>query len=203
MITVVEYGIGNVGAILNMLDHLGIEAEASGDKGRVEAAERLILPGVGAFDAAMKALREHDLIGPLQSAVIGRGVRVLGVCLGMQLMARCSEEGNSRGLGWIESDVVRIPISDPTAKIPHVGWTDVHVMRSNRLLNASGSHPRFYFVHSYVMRCDAACDVIGTFEYGGLKEHCCAVEKNNVMGVQFHPEKSHRFGMELLRRFAS
>jgi len=203
MITVVEFGIGNIGAILNMLDHLGIDAEASSDARRLEAAERLILPGVGAFDAAMSALRGRDLLGPLQSAVVGRSVPVLGVCLGMQLLGRRSEEGSCRGLGWIEADVVRIPVSDSTTKIPHVGWTDVRVTRSNRLLDASTSTPRYYFVHSFVMRCDEPRDVIVTFQYGSGAEHCCAVEKGNVTGVQFHPEKSHRFGMDVFRRFAS
>jgi len=204
MITVVEYGVGNVGAILNMLDHLEIDAVASSDPRQLESAERLILPGVGAFDVAMRALHAHGLLGPLESAVLGKRVPVLGVCLGMQLLARRSEEGAESGLGWIAADVVRIPVSDPrVTKIPHVGWTDVRITRPNRLLEESGSAQRFYFVHSYIMRCDKSVDVTATFDYGDQSQLCCAVEKDNVMGVQFHPEKSHRFGMQVLRRFAS
>lgn len=204
MITIVEYGVGNVGSTLNMLDHLGVDAEASSDPWKIEGAERLILPGVGAFDVAMRTLRTRGLLGPLQSAVIGRRVPVLGVCLGMQLFARCSEEGVEPGLGWIAADVVRIPVSDPeVTKIPHVGWTDVRVSRPNRLLGGSGSDQRFYFAHSYVMICDDCFDVTGTFEYGDQTQLCCAVEKDNIMGVQFHPEKSHRFGMRVFSRFAS
>jgi glutamine amidotransferase len=204
MITVVEYGVGNVGAILNMLDHLGLDVVSSGDPAKIESAERLILPGVGAYDVAMRALRTRGLLGPLESAVIGKRVPVLGICLGMQLLARGSEEGIESGLGWIAADVVRIPVSDPGAtKVPHVGWTNVRVTRSNRLLERVASAQRFYFAHSYLMRCDESVDVTATFDYGDQSQLCCAVETGNVMGVQFHPEKSHRFGMQVLRRFAS
>lgn len=204
MISVVEYGVGNVGAILNMLDHLGIDAVSSGDPGKIESAERLILPGVGAFDVAMRALRARGLLGPLESAVIGKRVPVLGICLGMQLLARRSEEGIESGLGWIAADVVRIPVLDPSVtKVPHMGWSDVRVTRPNRLLEGFAAAQRFYFAHSYLMRCDEPVHATATFDYGGHSQLCCAVEAGNVMGVQFHPEKSHRFGMQVFRRFAS
>ena len=200
MITVVDYGVGNVGAILNMLDYLGIDAEASSDGQQIASASKLILPGVGAFDTAMLTLRERRLIDPLNTAVLERRVPVLGVCLGMQLLARCSEEGQEQGLGYVDAEVVRITVPPGSAlKVPHIGWMEVNPTGRGRLFAATQAPERFYFDHSYHVVCTDQEDVSATFSYGA--ELCCAVERANVFGVQFHPEKSHRFGMRVLNTF--
>jgi glutamine amidotransferase len=200
VIVVVDYGLGNLAAVANMLDHLGFEAEISRDPLRITRAERLILPGVGAFDAGMRNLRSLDLVRPLEDAVLGKKTPVLGVCLGMQLLGKSSEEGTEPGLGWIDMHAVRItPGEDANLKVPHIGWSDVTVPRPSLLFNPAVADHRFYFVHSYYVQCTNQENVAATCNYGG--ELCCAVSKDNIYGVQFHAEKSHRFGMELFRRF--
>ncbi len=200
MITVVDYGVGNIGAILNMLDYLGIDAQASGDPGVLERADQLILPGVGAFDKAMTTLRSRHLIEPLNLAVLERKVPVMGVCLGMQLLARGSEEGNEVGLGWLNADVRRIALPEGSPlKVPHIGWMEIQPTRPSLLFEPALPTERFYFDHSYHLICDQQEDVSAIIDYGAPL--CCAVQAGNVCGVQFHPEKSHRFGMRLLRAF--
>lgn len=202
MITVVDYGVGNIGAILNMLDYLGIDAQASGNPEVLERADQLILPGVGAFDKAMSTLRARKLIEPLNRAVIERKIPVMGVCLGMQLLARRSEEGNETGLGWIDADVRRITLPEGSArKVPHIGWMDIQPTRRSLLFAPGLPSERFYFDHSYHVTCDRQEDVSAIIDYG--MPMCCAVQVGNVSGVQFHPEKSHRFGMRLLREFGA
>jgi glutamine amidotransferase len=199
VITVVDYGVGNIGALLNMFEHLGIEARASGDSREIATADKLVLPGVGAFDRAMSALRRRGLVSALEETVLNRRCPVLGVCLGMQLLARRSEEGSEPGLGWIEADVLRIrPPAGSDLKVPHIGWMEVHPVGTGALFGIKSE--RFYFDHSYFVSCDRADDVVAVIDYGS--ELCCAVSFRNVHGVQFHPEKSHRFGMRLLRSFA-
>lgn len=202
MITIVDYGVGNIGALVNMFDYLGIEAEASGDALVIARAQSLVLPGIGAFDKAMRTLRERRLVEPLQEAVLDRRAPVLGVCLGMQLLARRSEEGVEAGLGWIAADVRHIEVSAaPELKVPHIGWTDIRPTRSSALFAAASFDERFYFDHSYHLVCDRSDDASAVIDYAGPV--CCAVEAGNVFGVQFHPEKSHRFGMRLLNAFAA
>jgi len=200
MITVVDYGVGNIGAILNMLDYLGIDAQASGDASVIMNADQLILPGVGAFDKAMSTLRARQLIEPLNHAVLTRKVPVMGVCLGMQLLGRRSEEGQEAGLGWIDADVKRIalPPGSPL-KVPHIGWMEVQPTQRSALFDPGLPAERFYFDHGYYMQCDRPEDVSATINYPAPL--CCAVSAGNVSGVQFHPEKSHRFGMRLFRAF--
>jgi glutamine amidotransferase len=202
VIVVVDYGTGNPGAIVNMLEFLGFEAEVSAQPDTIVAAKKLILPGVGAFDRAMRSLRTLDLIAPLELAVLHRHVPVLGVCLGMQLLGRGSEEGDGEpGLGWIAADTVRFRLApELDLKVPHVGWSPVRPVQDNPLFALSEDVPRFYFVHSYHMRCDEPQDVAATCEYG--ERFCCAISKGHIHGVQFHPEKSHRHGMALLKSFA-
>jgi imidazole glycerol-phosphate synthase subunit HisH len=200
MITIVDYGVGNIGAILNMLDYLGIEAQASGASDVIEQADRLILPGVGAFDKAMFTLRAKRLIDSLNYAVLERKVPVMGVCLGMQLLARRSDEGNEAGLGWINADVRRISLPmGSSLKVPHIGWMEIQPTRPSTLFEPILNTERFYFDHSYHVVCDRQEEVSAKIEYG--EPLCCAVQVGNVCGVQFHPEKSHRFGMRLLRAF--
>lgn len=200
MITVVDYGVGNIGAILNMLEYLGVDAEASGDPSTLANASQLVLPGVGAFDKAMSTLRTRELIAPLNHAVLERRVPVIGVCLGMQLLARRSEEGSEPGLGWIDADVLRIKLPEGSQlKVPHIGWMEVRPTHQSALFDAGGPEERFYFDHSYYMSCDRAESVSAVIDYGAPL--CCAAESGNIFGVQFHPEKSHRFGMRLLTAF--
>jgi imidazole glycerol-phosphate synthase subunit HisH len=201
VITVVDYGVGNIAALMNMLDHLGEAANVADGAEQIRQAERLLLPGVGSFDKAMTTLRARGLLEALDEAVLARRVPVLGVCLGMQLFARTSEEGREKGLGWVAADVRRLRVSTSGGlKIPHIGWTDVKPVGTPVLFDSRGGTERFYFVHSYHVVCDVRSDVSCVFEYDG--EVCCAVSAGNIHGVQFHPEKSHRFGMRLLSRFA-
>lgn len=200
-ITIVDYGVGNIAALLNMFDYLGVEARAEANPVGIANAEKLLLPGVGAFDKAMSMLRARELIPALNHAALERRIPVLGVCLGMQLLCRGSEEGSERGLDWIAGDVRRIAVDAASPlKVPHIGWADVHPTKRSPIFPADAQE-RFYFVHSYHVKCDAADSVAATVEYGS--ELCCAVSLGNIHGVQFHPEKSHRFGMRLMASFAS
>ena len=202
-ITIVDYGLGNVGSVLNMLRYLGVEAESSADPREIGRADKLILGGVGAFDAGMERLKQRSLVDPLNEAVMGRGVPVLGICLGMQLMTERSEEGASDGLGWVPGETVRLrdPGADSRLRIPHMGWNEVRILRECPLAEGLPSDSRFYFVHSYHVVCRDAADVVATTEYGGTS--CAMLQKGRIFGTQFHPEKSHRFGMTVLRNFAS
>lgn len=201
-ITVVDYGVGNLGAIPNMLKRLGATADVTSDPGRIERAEKLILPGVGAFDAAMGNLRELGLIEILDRQVQDRRVPILGLCLGMQILARSSEEGVLPGFGWIPGEVVRFKIDEAPGRsltVPMMGWNYVRVVRPSPLVANLGSDPRFYFAHSYHLVCDDPDDVVGVTTYG--YEFPSVVTRGNVMGAQFHPEKSHRFGIKVFENF--
>ena len=203
-VCIVDYGVGNIGALLNMFDYLGIDALAVGDAQSILDAKRLILPGIGAFDKAMQTLHDRKLIQPLNEAVLHQRTPVIGVCLGMQLLARHSEEGRLPGLGWIDADVIRINVAPNSGlKVPHIGWSDIVPHPGHSLFSrpAPGAETeRFYFDHSYHMICDASENVAASFTYG--RQLICAVQRDHIAGVQFHPEKSHRFGMRLLRDWA-
>ena len=199
-ITVVDYGVGNLGAIPIMLKRLGATAKITNNPIEIEGAQKLILPGVGAFDAAMANLGALGLIDTL-GHVQERGVPILGLCLGMQLLARSSEEGTLPGLGWIPARVVRFRLdeSDRSLHVPMMGWNYVQVVRPHGLVANLGEDPRFYFAHSYHLVCDEPEDVVGLTTYG--YEFPSVVQRGNVMGAQFHPEKSHRFGMKIFENF--
>ena len=198
-VTIVDAGIGNIKSIQRMLEHLDASAEIVSDPAALGDAKRIILPGVGAFDAGMRALGEGGWIDPLNAAN-DRGIPVLGICLGMQLLSRKSEEGGEAGLGWIDAEVTRIDTGgDPRLKIPHMGWAVTRPTGNNPLI-ADDEEQRFYYVHTYRVVCERDEDVMATASYG--RDFTSAVHRGNVYGVQFHPEKSHRFGMSLLRRFA-
>ncbi|HXT16701.1 MAG TPA: imidazole glycerol phosphate synthase subunit HisH [Gemmatimonadaceae bacterium] len=202
MIVIVDYGVGNLRSIANMFRKIGHAAEISSDPETIERATKLVLPGVGAFDHGMIELTKRGLLPVLNRKVLDEGTPVIGLCLGMQLLARSSEEGSVPGLGWIDAEVVRLalPPGSPL-KVPHMGWNQVRAVRPHPLLQDSTDETRFYFVHSYHLRCADDSAVIGTTEYG--YEFPSVVGQGNVMGVQFHPEKSHRFGMRLLTSFAA
>lgn len=201
MIGIVDLSIGNFRSIEKMLAMLGEESLVSSDASELSEADRLILPGVGSFDRAASRLWSSGIADVLEERVIRQRVPVLGICLGMQLLARQSEEGRLPGLGWIDADVVRLEMPDRSRlPIPHMGWNLVDACRPTPLLS-SGDAERFYFVHSFRMECDRADLVVGETTYG--RSFASAVQQDNVMGVQFHPEKSHRYGLALLSRFCS
>jgi glutamine amidotransferase len=202
MIVIVDYSMGNVASVLNMLKKIGVPAQISSERRTIANAEKLILPGVGAFDRGMTLLQERDLVDLLNEKVLGRRTPVLGICLGMQLLSRRSEEGNLPGLGWIEADTLRFRLDDKdgSCKVPHMGWNTVHCTRNDTLFAGFQRTPRFYFVHSYHVLCDDERDVLATSVHG--YRFTAAVQKGHICGTQFHPEKSHRFGLTLLTRFA-
>ncbi len=202
MIVVVNYGIGNLGSVLNMLKKVGADAIISSDPVEIEKADKLILPGVGAFDAGMKHLMDSNLIGVLKEKARGRRAPTLGICLGMQMLMENSEEGELPGLGWIEGSNVRFRIEEGNGhlKVPHMGWNTVTVKRHDSLFKDLDDEARFYFVHSYRVVCKNDSDVLATTHHGD--EFVSALQNGNIMGTQFHPEKSHKFGMKLLSNFA-
>ncbi len=202
MITIVDYGMGNLGSIQNMLRKMGFESIISSDSQIILQAQKLILPGVGAFDKAMINLQNLDLIIPLNQKVLKQSTPILGICLGMQLLAENSEEGVLPGLGWIKANVKRFQSNGwPALKIPHMGWNVVVATAKNNLFSKMPyNEMRFYFVHSYYFECQEEGIQIGSTKYG--KNFTSAINKKNIWGVQFHPEKSHKFGMQLLKNFA-
>lgn len=200
-VTIVDYGMGNIGSIANMLKKLGVASLTSGDPAQIATAERIILPGVGAFDRAVRELDQRGLRAAL-SARVAEGVPLLGICLGMQLLADSSEEGPGAGLGWIPGAVRRLPAEglDGPLRIPHMGWSRVEATPAATALPSLGSDgARYYFVHSYAFVADDEADVLGRSTWG--HPFVAAVGRGSVLGVQFHPEKSHRHGMALLADF--
>lgn len=202
MITIVDYGMGNVGSILNMLRRIGAPARLAAGEDDIRSADKLILPGVGAFDPGMRQLNESGLVDALNERVLGDRVPVLGICLGMQLLTRGSTEGSLPGLGWVEGRTLRFspPENGERLKVPHMGWNLAEPAAGSLLFRGLESEPRFYFVHSYHVEVDDPAQVAATTHYG--LTFPSAVECGHVMGVQFHPEKSHHYGMALLRNFA-
>jgi imidazole glycerol-phosphate synthase subunit HisH len=202
-IVIIDYGLGNLGSIKNMLKKIGSEAAISSSISDIQEAEKLILPGVGNFDQGMRNLEASGFLPVLKDKVIQKKTPILGICLGMQLFARKSEEGESTGLGWIDAEVVRFKFDDKERhlKIPHMGWNLVEIRQKNPLFEEMYPEPRFYFVHSYHVACRKEEEVL-TQTFHGYK-FVSSVKKENIYGVQFHPEKSHKFGMKLLDSFVN
>ena len=199
MITIIDYGMGNLGSIHNMMKKIGADAVVSRDPNQIANADKLILPGVGSFDHGMRNLDESGLRAALEDCVIQKRKPVLGICLGMQLMTRSSEEGELPGLGWIDAVTKKFRFDDPLLKVPHMGWNMVDIRNEEGLFGDMYSESRFYFVHSYYVSCCNPADTLATTSYG--HEFTSAFRRENIMGVQFHPEKSHKFGMKLLQNF--
>lgn len=199
MIVVVDSGHGNLASVVNMGHKAGSSFTVSSDPAVVAGASKLILPGVGAFGSAMQSLEDRGLIPVLNEAVRQRGVPILGLCLGMQLFTRRSEEGGRAGLGWIAADTLRFEASRDL-KVPHMGWNRVEIGKPDSLLATLPPDPRFYFVHSYYVRCDHSDDVL-LWSRHGLR-FAAGVRRDNIWGMQFHPEKSHSFGLAVIRQFA-
>lgn len=200
MIRIVDYGLGNTLAFLNMYKRLNVPAAVARTADELRDADKLILPGVGAFDHAMELLDRSGMRATLDEMVLERRVPVLGVCVGVQILARGSDEGQAQGLGWIAGRVRAFKnLQRNDLMLPHMGWNDVTPTGPSPLLRQLES-ARFYFLHSYYFDCDRSEDVAAVSHYG--IDFACAVSAGNVHGVQFHPEKSHLFGAQLLKNFA-
>lgn len=198
---IIDYGLGNLASVANMFKKIGTrDVVISKDKAVIAKAEKLLLPGVGAFDAGISRLREAGLEDVLNEKVLVQQTPILGICLGMQLLTRRSEEGREKGLGWIDADTVKFnPDPAMKLKVPNMGWNYVTVKKQNPLIGMDARR-RFYFVHSYFVKCDTADQVLATAVFGN--EFTCMVNKNNIYGAQFHPEKSLKFGMDVLKNFS-
>ena len=202
MITIIDYGLGNIRAFANVYERLNIPISVAKTADDLKGARKVILPGVGAFDRAMGKLDESGMRETLDEIVLVRQVPVLGICVGMQMLARSSEEGVLPGLGWIDGTVKKFDVSVFSSKtrLPHMGWNTINPNNGNPLLVSFCSDSRFYFLHSYYFCCNDQTDTIATTEYG--IQYSSAVNHRNIFGVQFHPEKSHQWGIQLLKNFA-
>lgn len=201
MLVIVDYGLGNLASVLNMFKKIGVkDVVVSGDKDIITNATKLLLPGVGAFDAGMGYLEQSQLIPILNQKVLIEKVPVLGICLGMQLLTKRSDEGVKNGLGWIDAETIKFNL-DPKLKlkVPHMGWNYIKVQKQNPLVELNTKN-RFYFVHSYYVKCIDQNQSIATTNFG--IDYTCMVNKENIFGAQFHPEKSLKFGMKLLENFS-
>ena len=202
MIHIIDYGAGNISSIQNMLKKIGTDSVITSNPKEIFSAKKIILPGVGSFDTGMNLLSERGWIEILNEKVLNEKITVLGVCLGLQLMCRQSEEGKLKGLGWVDANVVRFnpEKADEQIRVPHMGWNSVEQLKTVTLID-SKEEQRFYFVHAYHL-------ALVPTEIQWLKTHygydfISGIQKKNIYGVQFHPEKSHRFGMELYKNFAA
>lgn len=202
MIGIVNSDVGNIGSIANMLKKIGAQSFISSKKEEIRKADKIILSGVGSFDSAIEYLNRIDLVGVLHERVIDQKVPILGICLGMQILTNKSEEGVLSGLGFIDALTVKFKIENTyqAPKIPHMGWNSVDMKKNSLLYDKTQEEKRFYFLHSYHVICNEKEDVLTTTAIEGY-EFISSFEKNNIIGVQFHPEKSHKFGMELLKNF--
>jgi len=201
MVGVINHGMGNSGSVLNMLRYLGIPCMLSSDTTEVSNCSSLILPGVGAFDQGMRALDRSGLKDCLTELVMDQHRPILGICLGMQMLTRCSQEGVLPGLGWIEADTLKFDPAEMKERlpVPHMGWNQVEPKQYPEWFMQRDGESRFYFVHSYYVRCDHQEDVLTETTYG--MRFASGLRHGNICGVQFHPEKSHRFGMQFLHRW--
>ncbi len=199
MIVIVNYGLGNLGSIKNMFKKIGAECLITSDYKEILNADRLILPGVGNFGKGMYELENKGIKDLLNQRVLIDKIPILGICLGMQLMTDESEEFDVKGLGWIQSKTLKYQFDDVSMKVPHMGWNSVNVINENKLIEKSDEEIRYYFVHSYYVKVSDERHSIAKTNYGISFDS--AFNKDNIYGVQFHPEKSHKYGMNLLRNF--
>ncbi len=202
MITIINYGLGNIRAFVNVYERLNIKTKIANCAEDIKDASKIILPGVGAFDFAMSQLNASGMREELEKQVLTNKIPIMGICVGMQMLAKSSDEGNLEGLGWIDGvvklfDTTKIPYK---TRLPHMGWNNILPNNHSQLLSGFNSQSRFYFLHSYYFECHDKENIIATTEYG--ISYASAVKKDNIYGIQFHPEKSHTNGIQLLHNFA-
>ena len=203
MIAIIDYGLGNIRAFANVYGKLNIPCRIVKHLDELQGAKKIILPGVGAFDYAMQQLDDSGIRRRLDEMVVNEKIPVLGICVGMQMLAKSSEEGVLPGLGWIDGEVKKFDSSKILQKthLPHMGWNNVSPIKYKGLFENVMPDPLFYFLHSYYFSCNRSEDIIATTDYSG--DFSCAVNASNIYGVQFHPEKSHQSGVQLLKNFAT
>lgn len=197
-IIIIDYGVGNISSVVNMLHYIGVESFLSRDQDVISNAHRLILPGVGAFDAAMARLKDSETDRALRMAV-QKGAYLLGICIGFQLLLEGSEEGDLPGLGLVSGSVKRFRVAEQGLRVPHMGWNVVKPAPGARLFDPDLGQHRYYFAHSYYAVLENESEIAAECDYGG--NFTCSLQRGRIFGVQFHPEKSHRFGVELLKRY--
>jgi len=200
MITIVDYGMGNLGSILNMCKRIGAKAQITADLETIRQADKILLPGVGAFDAAISRIDQLGLRETLVSKANTEKIPFLGICLGMQLLTNSSEEGKLSGLGLIDAETIKLKFEILNMKVPHMGWNFVHPVNASVLITGFTDEFRFYFVHSYYVKCNHQINVVMQTEYGHRFDSI--IQRDNIFGAQFHPEKSHKYGMKLLENFS-
>jgi glutamine amidotransferase len=203
MITIIDYGVGNINAFINVYKRLNIPVRTAKSISDLENVEKLILPGVGHFDHAMNQLNCSGMRSRIDHLVLDQKVPVIGICVGMQMMAKASEEGKEKGLGWIDATVKKFDETkiNQITKLPHMGWNDVTPVKTHSLFNDLEEKALFYFLHKYYFQCIDSSDILAVSEYAG--EFSCAIHRGNIFGIQFHPEKSHHYGEKLLHNFAT
>lgn len=201
MITIVDYGVGNLSSILNMLRRIGATSNISGNPDDISAAEKLILPGVGHFNTCISRFNSSGLRDIIEKRVFIDGTPILGICVGAQMMTRRSEEGFETGLCWVNADTVKFDFTNSNnLKVPNMGWNEVKILKDSPIFGGMYDSPRFYFAHSFHFHFDDLESVVATSEYG--YEFPVAFQKQNIFGTQFHPEKSHKYGLKLLEKFS-
>jgi len=202
MITIIDYGVGNINAFVNVYKRVNVPTKIAKTVADLEGATKIILPGVGHFDHAMSELITSGMREKLDELVLIKKVPVIGICVGMQMMGNSSDEGNLEGLKWIDASIKKFDETkiQQVTRLPHMGWNDVHPVISNPLFEGLEKEALFYFLHSYYFECNNSADILATSEYGG--QFTCAAHHDNVYGIQFHPEKSHHYGETLLHNFA-
>ena len=200
MIRIIDYGLGNIKAIYNVYKRLNISVGYASKPDMLEGCTHLILPGVGSFDSAMGLLENSSMYNDIKRLVVSEKIPLLGICIGMQMLAEASEEGKKKGLGWIGGSVQKIGNSNGRVRVPHMGWNNIHVEKKSQLLSGLEEGARFYFLHSYHFSCSDSKNVLASTSYGS--KISSVVENGNIYGVQFHHEKSHQFGEILLKNFS-
>ena len=203
MITIIDYGVGNINAFINVYKRLNISTKIARTVEDLEDAQKLILPGVGHFDHAMSEFIKSGMREKIDDLVLVKKIPVLGICVGMQMMGNCSDEGKLDGLKWIDTVTKKFNINEmgTFTQLPHMGWNDLHVNTFNPLFNGLEKNAIFYFLHSYFFECNNSEDIVAYTEYG--TKFTCAANHKNIFGIQFHPEKSHHYGEILLNNFAN